>query len=97
MYLAIATLPDLCYAVCYLIKFQDSAFTLATFQENIKIYLKGAMNTKLVYRRNNTDPLVRFADSYWANNEGRKFTSTVLWASRKQGIVTTITEAEKFS
>lgn len=101
MYLMIATRPDLCYAICYLSRFQDSASD-EHWQHLKKVlrYVKGTKDMKLVYRRNSNDSLIGYVDSDWANDEERKSTSgyifkifgnSVLWASKKQTLVTTST------
>lgn len=107
MYLMLATRPDLCYAVGYLSRYQDCATdTHWTHLKHILRYLKGTTDMKLVYKRSEiVDPLVGYAVADWANDTfDRKSTSgflfqvygnTILWSSKKQGLVTTsTTEAE---
>lgn len=106
MYLMLASRPDICFAIGYLSRFQDCATDVHwNHLKRVLRYLRGTSKMKLVYKQSDSEPLVGYADADWANDAyDRKSTSgylfqvfgnTVLWSSKKQGLVTTsTTEAE---
>lgn len=110
MFLALGTRPDISVAVNYYSRFQNSA-TMNHWigLKHILRYLKGTINLKLFYKRQNDNntPLMAFADADWGNSNDRKSTSgnlfkvfgnTVAWSTKKQtSVALSSTEAEYIS
>lgn len=106
MYAMLGTRPDICYALCYLSRFQACANEVVWKSlKRILRYIKGTLDLKLVYRVDEGDPLVGFTDADWGGDHvDRKSTSgyimkvfdcTVSWSSCKQQCVSlSSTEAE---
>lgn len=107
MYIMLATRPDLCYVVAYLSRFQDKADENHwNALKNVLKYLKGTKNYGLCYKRNvGAESLVGYVDADFASDiSDRKSTTgyifevfgcSVVWYSKKQGVVTvSTTEAE---
>lgn len=105
MYLTMGTRPDLCYAVTYLSRFQQSPTEMHwNSLKRILRYVKGTVDVSLHYGPG--EDIVRgFTDSDWANDQiDRKSTTgyffevygnVILWSSAKQSIVAlSSTEAE---
>lgn len=107
MYVSLTTRPDLAFATNFFSRFQsnfgDEHFMYA---KRILKYIKGTLDSKLVYQRNeNADPLTGFADADWANDTFdsksisgfvfKVYGNVVSWSSRKQATVSlSSTEAE---
>lgn len=107
MYLMVTSRPDICAAVSYFAGFQCGATEEHWVHlKRILRYLKGTMNYKLLYRRDESaEMLEAYADADWGNdpNDRRSvsgyvvklFGSTVTWATKKQSSVAlSTTEAE---
>lgn len=107
MYATIGTRPDLAASVYYLGRYQSKpCYDVWLGLKHILRYVKGTLNYKLVYKKNNDENvMVGFADADWASSlEDRASTSgylikvygnTVTWRSKKQNvIVISTTEAE---
>lgn len=69
MYIMLGTRPDICFAVSYLGKFQDSA-TDEHFKHLLRVlkYLKSTIHIKLSFCCSNDSKLIGFADTDWAND-----------------------------
>lgn len=105
MYACMATRPDICVAVNYYSQFQTNA-TEEQWKglKRILRYIKGTLDWGIWFRSNNSNPLLVFADSDFANHKDRKsvsgfildlFGDMVLWGTRKQSFVAlSTTEAE---
>lgn len=106
MYLMIGTRPDLCFAIGYMSRFQDCCSDEHYHHlKRILRYVKGTVDLKLEYKRSDDIVIKVYADADYANDiVDRKsttgflikiFGNTILWNSRKQGIVSLSTcEAE---
>lgn len=105
MYAMLGSRPDLCYPISFLSRYQDKASEeLWSALKRVLRYVKGTLETKLVYRKGNID-LKGFVDADWAgDNETRHSTSgylfrlgsaTVSWSSKRQtSVALSSTEAE---
>lgn len=107
MYVMLGTRPDLCYAVCYFSRYQNS-YDEEHWQylKNVLKYLKGTEKLGLTYYRSSTNVRIfAFVDSDYAGDANdRKSTTgfflkintnTVFWNSKKQSVVAlSSTEAE---
>lgn len=107
MYVSLTTRPDLTAATNFFSRYQSSYDQEHfTYAKQILRYIKGTLDLKLVYKRNeDADPLIGYADADWANDtHDRKSVSgyvfkvygnVVSWSSRKQSTVSlSSTEAE---
>lgn len=107
MYVSLTTRPDLAAATNFFSRYQSSYDQEHfTYAKQILRYIKGTLDFKLVYKRNeDAEPLTGYADADWANDTfDRKSVSgfvfkvygnVVSWSSRKQSTVSlSSTEAE---
>lgn len=108
MYAMLCTRPDLCFAINLLSRFQiKNNKELWQNLKSVLRYIKGTLNYKLIYKRNDfMDLLTGYVDSDWAGNEiDRKSTTgyifqmfdncTICWNTKRQSTVaTSSTEAE---
>ena len=109
MYAMLCTRPDLCTAINLLSRYQNkSNKELWLCLKRILRYIKGTINIKLVYKRNENydEILTGYVDADWANDElDRKSTTgclfklfkncTVTWFTRRQNsVAASSTEAE---
>lgn len=106
MYLMLGTRPDLSFAVNKMSRYQENATDQHwSYLKSILRYVRGTTDYKLIYSRDDDNPISAFADSDWANDrEDRKsttgylikvFGNVVVWSSKKQQQVTlSSTEAE---
>lgn len=106
MYIMLGTRPDLNFSINYLSRFQGHPTdTHWSYLKRVLRYLKYTQDYELVYKRNDSDPLIGFTDSDWASDkEDRHSTSgyvffalgnCVSWSTRKQATVAlSSTEAE---
>lgn len=111
MYAILGSRPDMCASISILSRYQSCASTeLLTCLKRVLRYIKGTLDLKLVYKRNDCNQInvKGFTDADWAgDNTDRKSTSgfcfkifncTVSWASKKQNCVSlSATEAEYVS
>lgn len=101
--------PDICFAVNYLSQFTNHVTKEAwTHAKNILAYLKGTINQKLTFTRENNFSLNLNADADWGNdiNDRKSITGfvirlgnkTIFWKTKKQHVVSFSTaEAELIS
>lgn len=108
MYLMLCTRPDLCYAVNTLSQYSNKQnSTLWTNIKRVLRYLKGTVNLKLIYEKDESaDVLTGFSDSDWGGQEGTDRRSTtgfvfklygkaITWNTKRQKTVAaSSTEAE---
>ncbi|KAK2577584.1 hypothetical protein KPH14_000901, partial [Odynerus spinipes] len=105
MYLAMATRPDIAYAVSHLSQFNNCFGKIHwNAAKRILRYLKGTTNYGLTYKANK-EPIVGYVDADWGGStkDRRSYTgfvyilsgAPILWKSRKQRTVAlSSTEAE---
>ena len=107
MYISLTTRPDLAAATNFFSRYQSSYDQEHfTYAKQILRYIRGTLDLKLVYNRNeDAEPLTGYADADWANDTfDRKsisgfvfevYGNVVSWSSRKQSTVSlSSTEAE---
>lgn len=106
MYATIATRPDLAIAVSILSRYQHCATNeLWIALKRVLRYIKGTLNMKLIYKREQEKSVFGYVDADWGGDiNDRKsttgyvfkvFNNVVSWCSRKQSVVSlSSTEAE---
>jgi hypothetical protein len=106
MYLAIATRPDLAYAVGYLGRFSSKPLMIhLNAAKRVLRYLHATIDLGITYSSSGSKKIEGFSDADWAGEvDGRKSTTgfvftlaggAVTWYSKRQGCVTVSTaEAE---
>lgn len=107
MYLMVTSRPDISAAVSYFAGFQCSATNEHWVHlKRILRYLKGTVDSKLVYQRQSSSKILEaYADADWGNDPYDRrsqsgyvvklHVSIVMWATKKQGSVAlSSTEAE---
>lgn len=108
MYVSLTTRPDLAAVVNYFSRFQcNSNPDHYTYAKRMLKYIKGTIDLKLVYKRNeDAEPLIGFADADWANdtidrksvsgNVFQVYGNTVSWSSHKQSTVSLSSTEAKY-
>lgn len=109
MYAMLCTRPDICFALNILSRYQSKTndYLWESLKRILK-YVKGSLNVKLIYKRNNyyDHILDGFADSDWARNTNDRISTSgylfrmfesnqICWNSKKQkSVACSSTEAE---
>jgi hypothetical protein len=107
LYAAIATRPDIAYAVGAVSKFNSNPSQAhLTAVKRIMQYLKGTIDVAIEYRKSDTERLIGYADADWAGDTDDRHSTTgnlfllaegpISWLSKKQPIVTLSTPEAQY-